>query len=163
VKYLLLIAALAVFVPAVHAADKRLAELDAFWAEVSRSVKEGDFPAYEATCHDDAVLVAGTSKKAYPLSQALVRWKKEFDATKAGDMTASVEFRWNQRLGDDTTAHETGIFLYKATRPDGTKVADYVEFQALLLKRNGKWLITMEYQKSLTTKEAFEALKAQAQ
>ena len=37
-----------------------VAELDAYWAEVSRSVREGDFKGYTATTHADGVLVAGT-------------------------------------------------------------------------------------------------------
>ena len=62
----------------------RLAELDAYWAEVARAVHEGDFAAYQATCHPEAVLVSGKAQTSYPLSKALARWKSEFDATKAG-------------------------------------------------------------------------------
>lgn len=37
----------------------RVAELNAFWTEVSRSVSEGDFDAYQASCHPEGVLVSG--------------------------------------------------------------------------------------------------------
>ena len=43
--------------------------------------------------------------------------------TKAGKIRASVEFRFSQRIGGETTAHETGIFLYTATDADGTSAA----------------------------------------
>ena len=49
----------------------RIAELDDYWAEVSRCVKEGDFEGYKATCHKDGVLVSGKKNTAYPLSKAL--------------------------------------------------------------------------------------------
>ncbi|MGD2123925.1 MAG: hypothetical protein PVJ76_19395, partial [Gemmatimonadota bacterium] len=39
-------------------AQDRTGELDAFWAEVSRTVAEGDFEGYAATYHEDAVLVS---------------------------------------------------------------------------------------------------------
>ena len=136
----------------------RLKQLDAYWAEVSRAVTSGDFAAYEATCHPDGVLVSGSKKTSSPLADALKRWKKEFDATKNGEMKASVEFKFSQRFGDATTAHETGIFLYSATGPDGKMVHDYIHFEALLLKRDGRWKITMEYQKSKATAAEFEAL-----
>ena len=59
--------------------------------------------------------------------------------TKAGEMKASVEFRFSQRLGDATTAHEEGIFRYAATGEDGKENAEYIHFEALLLKREGRW------------------------
>lgn len=136
----------------------RLAQLDAYWAEVSRAVNSGDFAAYEATCDPEGVLVSGTKNTCTPLAEALKRWKKEFDATKAGEMKASVEFKFSQRLHDATTAHETGIFLYKATGPDGKETRAYVHFEALLLKRGDGWKIVMEYQKANATEAEFQAL-----
>jgi hypothetical protein len=135
----------------------RLEALNNYWAEVSRAVNKGDFEAYSATCHRKATLVAGIGKKAYPLSKALVRWKKEFDDTKAGMRKSSVEFRFSQRLGDKDAAHETGIFLYSFEQ-DGKKGSDYINFEALLVKE-GTWKIMMEYQKSSATKEEWDKLK----
>jgi len=136
----------------------RLIQLDAYWTEVSRAVAAGDFAAYEATCHPEGVLVSGAKRTSSPLADALKRWKKDFDATKNDGMNASVEFRFSQRLGDPTTAHETGIFLYSATGADGKEIRDYIHFEALLLKRDGRWKIVMEYQKSEATRAEFEAL-----
>ncbi len=136
----------------------RLKQLDAYWAEVSRAVATGDFAAYETTCHPDGVLVAGAKKASSPLANALKRWKKDFDATKSGAMKASVEFKFSKRLGDATTAHETGVFLYSATGADGKEIHDYIHFEALLLRRDGRWKIVMEYQKSKATRAEFEAL-----
>lgn len=135
-----------------------MVELKAFWTEVSRSVREGDFEAYEATCHPEGVLVSGTKKNSSPLSVALARWKKEFTATKSGEMKASVEFRFSQRLGDDTTAHETGIFLYSSVGPDGKRNDEYIHFEVLLVKKAGHWKTLMEYQKSIASQKEWDAL-----
>ena len=136
----------------------RLKQLDSYWAEVSRAVRTGDFTAYEATCHPEGVLVSGSKKTSSPLADALKRWKKEFDATKSGEMKASVEFKFAQRLGDATTAHETGMFLYSSTGADGKETREYIHFEALLVKRDGRWKILMEYQKSKGTRAEYEAL-----
>jgi ketosteroid isomerase-like protein len=136
----------------------RLKQLDAYWAEVSRSVGAGDFSAYEATCHPEGVLVSGSKKTSSPLADALKRWKKEFDATKSGEMKASVEFKFSQRLGDATTAHETGMFLYTSVGPDGKETREYIHFEGLLVKRDGRWKIMMEFQKSKGTRAEYEAL-----
>lgn len=138
---------------------QRMKELNAYWATVSRAVREGDFETYKATCHEQGVLVAGIKGTSQPLAQALARWKKEFDATKAGKMKASVTFRFSKRMGDATTAHETGIFLYTATDAEGKTSAEYIHFEGLLVKREGKWTILMEYQKSKATEKEWKALK----
>ncbi|MBG88133.1 MAG: hypothetical protein CMO80_14695 [Verrucomicrobiales bacterium] len=135
----------------------RLKELDAYWVEVSRSVKKGDFEGYQAACHSLGVLVNGISKKSYPLAQALEKWRQGFDDTKSGNMKASVQFRFSQRVGDATTAHETGMFLYRS-EVDGKKSADYIHFEALLQKTETGWKILMEYQKSKGTKAEWDAL-----
>ena len=136
----------------------RVVELNAFWTEVSRSVSEGDFEAYQASCHPEGVLVSGSKKLSSPLSEALVRWKKEFTATKSGAMKASVKFRFSQRLGDETTAHETGIFLYSSTGPDGKTNQEYIHFEVLLVNKEGHWQTLMEYQKSKATQQEWDAL-----
>ena len=136
----------------------RLKQLDGYWAEVSKAVGSGDFTAYEATCHPEGVLVSGSKKTSSPLADALKRWKKEFDATKSGEMKASVDFKFSQRLGDATTAHETGMFLYSATGADGKETREYIHFEALLVKHDSRWKIVMEYQKSKGTRAEFEAL-----
>jgi len=136
----------------------RLEALDAYWAEVSRAVNEGDFEAYKATCHEKAVLVSGTKNVSYPLTQALVRWKKEFDATKAGKMEASVEFRFANRYGDVTTAHESGMFRYTQKIEGGDPKPEYIGLDALLVKGDGGWKILMEYQKEVLTRKEWDAL-----
>jgi hypothetical protein len=136
----------------------RVAELDAYWAEVSRCVKEGDFDAYKATFHKDGILVSGTKNEAYPIAQALARWKPDFTQTESGKITASVEFRFSKRLGDATTAHETGMFLYSRVNADGTKTMAYIHFEALLIK-HATWEAMMEYQKSQGTEEEWDLLK----
>jgi ketosteroid isomerase-like protein len=136
----------------------RLAELDAYWKEASRAVNQGDFPAYKATFHEKAVFVTGAKRASYPIGQALNRWKTEFDDTKAGNIEASVEFRFAHRYGDTQTAHESGIFLYTQKKKDAEPVAEYYAFEALLVKENGKWLMMMEYQIKPMTKQDWEKL-----
>jgi hypothetical protein len=147
-------------VPFATADDKgRLAELDAYWAEVSRSIREGDFEGYKATCHPKGVLVSGKSQSSYLLTKALAGWKQGIMDTKTGKIKASVTFRFSQRFGDETTAHETGMFLYSSVDTNGKASQSYIHFEALLVKEDA-WRILMEYQKSTATKEDWEKLKA---
>ena len=139
--------------------EARLTELDAYWAEVSRSVNQGDFEAYRATCHPDGVLISGNKSTSYLLAEALEKWKPNFLNTKAGTIKASVEFRFSQRWGDASTAHEAGMFRYAETDAEGLEKIAYVKLIALLVKKNGKWLILMENQQSEGTIEDWNKLK----
>ena len=149
------------FVFAVTAAaddDQRLKELDAYWQKVSAAVTAGDFEAYAATTHPEGILVNGIKGTSMPLKKALARWKEGIDATKAGKLSASVEFRLGHRYGDETTAHESGIFLYATQKPGEELKKDYIHFEALLTRKDGKWQILMEYQKAPATAKQWEAL-----
>jgi len=155
-RKLTLISAIAMLltgINSVHAeTNPTSAELDAFWAEVSRTVAEGDFVGYVATYHPDAILVSESRETSYPIASALKGWQQGFQDTKAGKMQASVEFRFTQRLNDQTTAHETGIFHYSAKPEQGDMADQYIHFEPLLAKKDG-WKMMMEYQKSSATPE----------
>ena len=143
---------------ALLAADSnaRLVELDRFWSEIARTVREGEFAAYGTSYHDDAVLV--TLKDSVPIAQALAAWKTGFVATKAGKTKADVRFRFSKRIGDSTTGHETGIFHYSSTDASGKQRDSYVHFEALLVKK-GSWKIIMENQKNAATKTEWDSIK----
>ncbi len=102
-----------------------------------------------AFAHDLAI----NDARLVHIDAAPKRWKKEFDATKRGELKASVEFKFSQRLGDATTADETGMFLYSS---DGKETHEYIHFEGLLVKRDGRWKILMEYQKSIGSRAEFE-------
>jgi hypothetical protein len=143
------------------AADSTLTELDAVWAELSRTVVEGDFEGMAAAYHQDAVLVNAISGSSYPIADAMAGWKPGIEQSKNGEIHAEVAFRFSQRLHDETTAHETGMFYYTATPDGGETTAAIINFEALLVKKDGVWKMVMEYQKSSATIEEWNALKTQ--
>lgn len=151
----LAVAAVALAVPRAAPAQG-VAELDAYWGELARTVGEGDFEGYAALYHPDAVLVMGGTG-SHPIATALAGWKQLFDDTRAGDASASVEFRFTDRLHDETTAHETGMFRYVFAPADGEEAAALVHFESLLVKKDGRWLMVMEYQKEPATDEEWNA------
>lgn len=163
IQYCLMLASLFVCVGTAVAEEKsnaKLRELNAFWADVSRSVKEGDFEGYAATCHPQGVLVSEAKQSSYPLAKALAGWKQGFLDTKSGKMKAGVEFRFANRIGDETTSHETGIFRYATVDDNGVETPALIHFAALLVKTNGKWQVLMEHQKTKATEEEWNDLKS---
>lgn len=133
-------------------------EIEAFWVEAERQVKEGDYDAYAASFHPEAILVNGISNNSFPIQVALDGWKEGFDNTKAGKMTAEVEFRFSERIHSELSAHEIGIFRY-AWQNEGEEYQEvFIHFEALMTKSTGKWTMIMEYQKAIATKEEWDLL-----
>ena len=143
--------------PAADPADGTAAELDAFWAEVARTVREGDFDGYAALYHRDAVFVDDAKAEAYPIAGALARWRPGFEATKAGRTIADVNFRFTTRLHGDDAAHETGLFRYDAHAPGEPPAPRYVHFEALTVRGPDGWRWLMERQTAPATADEWAA------
>ncbi len=142
----------------VSPSDVQHVELDAYWAESSRTVLEGDFEAYANSYHEDAVLVNGIRGTSYAISEALDGWKQGFDDTRDGKMTASVDFRFSERLISENTAHETGIFRYASQMEGEEESVALIHFQSLTVKKEGRWMMMMEYQLATATEAEWAAL-----
>ena len=134
-------------------------ELNAFWIEAERQVREGDFEAYSNSFHSDAILVNGISKNSIPIKEALDGWEKGFEDTIQGQMEASVEFRFSETLHGTESAYQKGIFLYTSEYIGQTPINVFIHFEVLLTKSNGIWEILMEYQKDYATKEDWKRLE----
>ena len=155
-KYLKWAAVAAFLVLPPTASAQVVTELDTYWAEVARTVAEGDFDGYSTLYHSDAVLVMQGSGTV-PIAGALAAWKQGFDETREGSAVAGVEFRLTERLNDESTAHETGMFRYTFKSEDAEEQVAHLHFEALLVKKNGKWLMVMEYQTEPATDAEWDA------
>ena len=137
------------------------AELDAFWAEAARTVRDGDYDGYAALYHPDAVFVSDVKGVVSPIGDQLAKWKPGFEETKAGTTAADVEFRFTKRLIGPTTAHETGLFRYVSHPPGpaGAAAAEpaVVRFEALLVRGPDGWRWVMERQLSAATERDWAA------
>ncbi|MEQ9301353.1 MAG: hypothetical protein RIF33_22435 [Cyclobacteriaceae bacterium] len=142
--------------------SSRIAELDRYWERLNKTVMEGDFEGNKDCFHKDAVVVfaSGKNKFSVPISTALEGWKEGFKNTREGKTKVNIEMRFSQRIVNETTAHETGIFTYTST-DNVSKISNQyiIPFEMLLVKRNNQWYGMMEYQKPLVTEKEWDALK----
>ena len=146
-------------IQSIWADDDVTDELDAAWGKLKTTVSKGDFHSYKSIYHRDAILVNGITHKSYPIKDAFEGWKQGFKDTRSGKITAQVDVKFSQRLTDKTTAHETGIFHYYTIDKDGKQNDSYVHFESLWIKKNIKWFMMMEYQKSRTDKVEWDEFK----
>ena len=144
----------------VSAQGNRITELDQYWKELARTAKDGDFDGMKALYHKDAVLVKPDTTIA--ISEAFqFRWKKEIMEVYEGKRTNKLEFRFSRRDGNHITAYEKGIYHYTSVETaTGKSLGDsYIHFETLFVKKDGRWVALMEYQKTEASIEEWEALK----
>lgn len=150
--------ALALLATPVARADEALSdEIDAtVWNVVSATVARNDLEGMAATYHEDAVLVSG--KGTVAIAEQLVKWGEGMERIRAEGRSASVSFRFTNRQDDQATAFERGIFRYAETGVDGVEQPAFIPFEALLVKKDGRWQIVMERQLEATDESAWRAL-----
>ena len=146
----LFIITLFLFVQSVWAKDDVNDELDAAWDKIKMTISNGDFRLFKSVYHRDAILVNGITNKSYPIQNAFAGWIQGFEDTRSGKISAHLDVKFSQRLTGKTTAHETGVFHYYTIDKDGKQNDTYVHFESLWVKKNNKWFMMMEYQKSRT-------------
>jgi hypothetical protein len=136
------------------------AELDAFWAEVSRTVAEGDLEGMRATYHPDAIHVPwdSTSYTIQPISKAGDNLPESTARTRAGLQQPNVEFRFTSRIHDETTAHEVGMVHFWRTLSNGERTDAYGLVDSYLVKKEGRWMILVEIQRWNFTEAEWDAL-----
>jgi uncharacterized protein (TIGR02246 family) len=134
------------------------AEVDAYWHALAKTVRDGDATGYRALYHADAVVVMVETGKSHTIDAMMKSWAPGFEATAAGKMKADVEERFGKRIIGETTAWESGIFHYWTIDETGKRADHYAWFESLLVKKDGKWLQTMELQRKTATLDEWEDL-----
>ena len=145
-------------IQSVYAEDNVINELNAAWNKLEQTVSNGDFRSFKSVYHRDAVLVNGISKSSYPIKKAFEGWQQGFTDTKSGEITAHLDVKFSERIFDEFSAHETGVFHYYTINKKGQQSDTYVHFESLWVKKNNRWIMMMEYQKSRSDETEWNTL-----
>ena len=145
-------------IQSVYAEDNVINELNAAWNKLEQTVSNGDFRSFKSVYHRDAVLVNGISKSSYPIKKAFEGWQQGFTDTKSGEITAHLDVKFSERIFDEFSAHETGVFHYYTINKKGQQSDTYVHFESLCVKKNNRWIMMMEYQKSRSDETEWNTL-----
>ena len=126
------------------------------WTVVSTTVVEHDIAGMAATYHPDAVVV--TPQGTMPVARALAGWGQSMEAMKRNGSRASVAFRFSLRQDGAETAFESGMFNYAVTDSAGATTRYIIPFEALLVRKDARWLILMERQFAAGDEAAWNAM-----
>ena len=126
------------------------------WTAVSTTVLEHDIAGMTALYHPDAVVV--TPQGTMPVARALAGWGQSMEVMKRDGSHASVAFRFSLRQDGAATAFESGMFNYAVTDSAGATKRYIIPFEALLVRKDGRWLILMEHQLAAADEAAWNAM-----
>ena len=126
------------------------------WSAISTTVVEHDLAGMAATYYPAAVLV--TPQGTMPIARALSGWGQSMEAMKRSGSRASVAFRFSLRQDGAETAFESGMFNYAVTDSAGAMTRYIIPFEALLVRKDTRWLIVMERQFAAADEAAWSAL-----
>ena len=126
------------------------------WTAISTTVVEHDIAGMAATYHAEAVLV--TPQGTMPIARALAGWGQSMEAMKRTGSRASVAFRFALRQDGAETAFESGMFNYAVTDSAGATTRYIIPFEALLVRKDTRWLVVMERQFAAADEAAWNAM-----
>ncbi len=120
--------------------DAIQAELDAYWAEVVRSVVEWDLEAQKSAYHPDAISAFGDADSYSTRLMAELYEEIEADPDAQPPVNPGLEFRFSSRVHDASSAHEVGMYHFWA---DGR--SDFFGLvEAYLVKKDGRWVSLLD-------------------
>ena len=121
--------------------------INAVWDKFYKAFETLDYTLMADIHSKDLVRVSG-GKRILDYDTYIKNYKIGFEQSKETNQTSNISLRFFERLNNDTTASERGI--YRLIRNKGTKdeKAYYGQFHVLFKKINGEWKITLDYDSS---------------
>lgn len=132
-------------------------DTNSLYERLITSVDKADFKMMASAYHPDAVLVK--KDKTTPIKKALKRWTREGTAWAEKGGKASLEFRFSERVINDTSSFEKGIYKYKTISKTGEEKVYLVHIENLSVKKDGLWLTLMEKQLKAATQNEWDYLQ----
>ncbi len=148
-KNLIIIFLLTCFTTSSIFAQKKvhLEAINTTWAKFYEAFETLDYTLMAEIHSKDLVRVSG-GRSIIDYDTYVNNYKATFERDKTAGQTNHISLRFFERICNETTASERGI--YKLVRNKGTdrEQAYYGQFHVLFKKMDGEWKITMDYDSS---------------
>ncbi|WP_111683838.1 YybH family protein [Winogradskyella tangerina] len=148
-KNILLIVLFTCFTTSTVCAQKKeqLQEINITWAKFYKAFETLDYTLMAEIHSEDLIRVSG-GRRIIGYDTYINNYKTSFERDKNAGQTSHISLRFFERLSNDDTASERGV--YKLVRNKGTnkEQAYYGQFHVLFKKIDGEWKITMDYDSS---------------
>lgn len=126
---------------------ENLKAINTVWAKFYEAFETLDHTLMADIHAKDLVRVSG-GKRILNYDSYIKGYESSFKNSKETGQTSNISLRFFERINNNSTASERGI--YKLVRNKGTEKeqAYYGQFHVIFKKIDGKWKITMDYDSS---------------
>ncbi|WP_296386657.1 nuclear transport factor 2 family protein [Winogradskyella sp.] len=121
-----------------------LKAINTIWSKFYEAFETLDYTLMAEIHAKDLIRVSG-GKRILDYDTYINNYKSGFKRDKKVNQTSNISLRFFERINNNSTASERGI--YKLIRNKGTEKeqAYYGQFHVIFRNTNGKWKITMDY------------------
>lgn len=145
-KYLMMKICFLLLLPCFVSAQDSLFQADIdkqIWIPFAASYASFDAETFNSIHSDDMIRISSTQiRDAHTYKEGNTKW---FAKSKDSGMTRSIEFKFDNRVANDSIAHETGY--YKVTNIDSNQIQNhyYARFHVVLKKEMDTWKIVQDW------------------
>lgn len=121
-----------------------LKAINGVWSKFYSAFETLDYTLMAGIHAKDLVRVSG-GKNILDYNTYINNYKSGFQRDKDANVTSTISLRFFERINNDSTASERGIYKLIRNKDTETEQTYYGQFHVLFRKTNGEWKIIMDY------------------
>ena len=141
--YLLIVLATSTQLVTTQNADN-IKDINAVWAKFYQAFETLDYTLMAEIHSEDLVRVSG-GRRILDYDTYINNYKAGFERDKKAGVTSHISLRFFERLNNDNSASERGVYKLIRNKGKTDEQAYYGQFHVLFKKLDGQWKITMDY------------------
>ena len=147
-KVLIVLALISVIInPSYSQTKENLEAINTTWDKFYQAFSTLDYTLMAEIHSKDLVRVSG-GKRILDYDTYINNYKAGFERDKTAGVTSDISLRFFERVNNDSTASERGIYRLVRNKGKDNEQIYYGQFHVLFQKMDNTWMITMDYDSS---------------
>lgn len=123
---------------------ENLKNINKIWNKFYQAFETRDYKPMAEIHSKDLVRISGGSR-IIDYDTYINNYKMQFSAAKDNNVTSHISLRFFERINNDSTASERGIYKLIRNKNKPNEATYYGQFHVIMKKENGIWKITLDY------------------
>ncbi len=124
--------------------EPHLKDINKVWAKFYLAFETLDSEPM-AEIHSKKLIRISGGKRILDYKSYITNYKATFQNSKHNNVTNTIALRFFERINNDSTASERGIYKLTRNKGQNNEKSYYVKFHVLFIKEEGAWKILMDY------------------
>jgi len=124
--------------------NNNLVEINKVWDQFCLAFESLDYNLM-ANIHSKKLVRIDGGRNIIDYENYIKNYKTRFQETKSKKETKEISLRFFERISNDSTASERGIYQLTNNKNTSKEKTYYGQFHVILIKENGIWKILIDY------------------